>query len=68
MVEGNVEDQYPDPPNSTGPLRIRIRNTSLPCCRSNKPLVTLNDQLETSTIRDLKKVIASKKSKVRFTF
>lgn len=31
--------------------------------RSNKPLVTLNDQLDTATIRDLKKAIAGKKSK-----
>ena len=31
--------------------------------RSNKPLVTVNDQLETATVRDLKKAIAGKKAK-----
>ena len=33
--------------------------------KSNKPLVSLVDQLETATIGEIKKTIASKKSKYR---
>jgi len=33
--------------------------------KSNKPLVTIHDQLETSTVGDLKRTIASKKPKYR---